>query len=70
MTNEISENFIYFKTTKEIWETAKTMYSNVDNTFAIFKIKRVLHYLRQEETSVTEYFNTFNRYWQQLDVFE
>lgn len=30
----------------------------------------MLHDLCQGETTVTNYFNTLNRYWQQLDVFE
>ena len=46
MTNEIGENFMYYCTTKEIWESAKATYSNVDNTSAIFEIKSILHDLR------------------------
>ena len=29
---EIEEDFMYYKTTKEIWDTAKETYSNNDNT--------------------------------------
>ena len=32
MTNEIGENFMYYRMAKEIWESAKATYSNVDNT--------------------------------------
>ena len=52
MTNEIGENFMYYKTAKDIWDTARETYSNKDNTSAIFKIKGILHDLRKGESSV------------------
>ncbi|KAJ1400269.1 Gag-polypeptide of LTR copia-type [Sesbania bispinosa] len=48
MINEIGENFIYYNTAKEMWDAVKEMYSNVDNTSAIFEIKSLLHDLRQD----------------------
>ena len=70
MTTEIGEDFMYFNTAKEIWDAAQQTYSNVDNSSAIFEIKSMLHDLRQGDSTVTEYFNTLTRYWQQLDVYE
>lgn len=70
MTNEVGENFMYYNTAKEIWDAAKETYSNVDNTSAIFEIKSLLNDLRQGDLTVTEYFNTLTRYWQQLDTYE
>lgn len=70
MTNEIGENFMYYDTAKEIWDAVKETYSNIDNTSAIFEIKSLLHDLQQGEKSVTEFFNTLSRYWQQLDTYE
>nr|KYP76649.1 hypothetical protein KK1_020900 [Cajanus cajan] len=32
MTNEIGENFMYYDTSKEMWDAVKETYSNVDNT--------------------------------------
>ena len=43
---------------------------NSDNTLELFGIESALHDLRQGETTVTQYFNTLMRHWQQLDVFE
>jgi len=70
MTNETGENFMYYKTIKEIWDVVKDTYSNVDNTSKIFGIKNVLHELQQIELSVTDYFNVLTRQWQQLDILE
>lgn len=70
MTNEIGENFLYYDTAKEMWDAVKETYSNVDNTSAVFEIKSILHDLRQGDVSVTEYFNTLSRHWQQLDIYE
>ncbi|KAJ1426515.1 hypothetical protein SESBI_10259 [Sesbania bispinosa] len=68
MTNEIGENFMYYDTAKEMWDAVKETYSNVDNTSAVFEIKSILHDLRQSDFSITEYFNTLSRHWQQLDM--
>src|ERR1044072_1910570 len=70
MTNETRENIMYFETAKEMWNAVEETYSDVDNTSAIFEIKSLLHDLRQGESTVTEYFNTLSRNWQQLDVYE
>ena len=70
MTNETGENFMYYKTAKEIWDSARVAYSNVDNTSEIFEIKNRLHDLHQGESSVTDYFNSLSKNWQQLDILE
>lgn len=70
MTNDIGENFLLYGTAKEIWDAAKETYSNNENTLELFEVESVLHNFRQGELTVTQYFNTLNRYWQQLDLFE
>ena len=70
MTNETDENFMYYKTAKEIWDATQITYSNGDNTSAVFAIKGLLHDLRQGDSTTTEYFNKLSRYWQQLDLLE
>ena len=70
MTNETGENFMYYKTAKEIWDAARETYSNTENTSAVFEIKSILHDLRQGDLSITEYFNLLVRYWQQLDMLD
>ncbi|KAJ1421803.1 Retrotransposon gag domain [Sesbania bispinosa] len=47
-----------------------SMTHETDNTSAIFEIKSLLHDLRQGDSSVTEYYHSLTRYWQQLDIYE
>ena len=70
MSNDIGLDFMYYDTAKEIWDAAKETYSDKENTSELFEIKGILHDLRQGELTVTQYFNTLNRYWQQLDRFD
>ena len=46
MTNEVSENFIFYGIAKEIWVVVRETYAKTDNTAKIFKIKTILHDLR------------------------
>ncbi|XP_073057369.1 uncharacterized protein [Primulina eburnea] len=41
-----------------------------ENTIELFHIESILQDLRQGEQSVTVYFTTLTRYWQQLDLFQ
>ncbi|GAV57857.1 UBN2_3 domain-containing protein, partial [Cephalotus follicularis] len=66
MRNEMGENFMYYQTAEEIWDATRETYSNKDNTFIVFEIKRILHDLRQGEMTITDYFIALTRYWQQL----
>ena len=70
MNLEIGQNFMFYSTAKEIWDSVKETYSDQENTSELFKIKGVLHNLQQGETSVTEYYNVLTRYWHQLDMSE
>ncbi|KAF7811459.1 Retrovirus-related Pol polyprotein from transposon RE1 [Senna tora] len=70
MDLEIGQDFMFFASTAEIWKAAKESYSDVENTAELFEIKGALHDLKQGELSVPQYFNTLNRYWLQLDMFE
>ena len=54
MNNEMGENFMYYKTAKEMWDAVKRSYSNKENTSEIFGLKSVLHDLRQQDLTVTE----------------
>ena len=60
MTKETCEDFMFYKTAKEIWDAAKETYSDNENTSDLFEIKGLLNDLRQGESTVTQYFNTLN----------
>ncbi|RVW64365.1 hypothetical protein CK203_046990 [Vitis vinifera] len=70
MNNNIGENFLLFGTAKDIWDAAKETYSSSENTSEHFQVESALHDFRQGEQSVTQYYNTLTRYWQQLDLLE
>ncbi|KAF7802209.1 Retrovirus-related Pol polyprotein from transposon RE1 [Senna tora] len=70
MDLEIGQDFMFFATAAKIWKATKESYSDVQNTAELFKIKGALHDFKQGELSVPQYFNTLNRYWLQLDMFE
>ncbi|KAF7844141.1 Retrovirus-related Pol polyprotein from transposon RE1 [Senna tora] len=70
MDLEIGQDFMFFASAAEIWKAAKESYSDVENTAELFEIKGALHDHKQGELSVPQYFNTLNRYWLQLDMFE
>ena len=46
MTNEIGENFLLYRTAKEIWDAAKETYSSFEKTSELFGIEAILHDLR------------------------
>ena len=60
MNTEMGENFMYYKTAREMWDAVKRSYSNRENTSEIFRLKGILNDLHQGELSVTEYFNTLS----------
>lgn len=40
MTKKIREDFMYYKMTKRIWDAGKETYSDNDNAFGLFEVKR------------------------------
>lgn len=70
ITPDIGEKFLLCSTAKDIWEAAKDTYSGKDNTAELFEIESLLHYLKQGDSPVTQYFTTLTRYWQQQDLIE
>ena len=70
MNPEISENYLLASSAREIWESAKRTYSVKDNTAAILQVKRALRNLSQRELSVTQYYSSLVRLWQQIDLYD
>ena len=70
MTNEIGENFLLYDTAQDIQEASREAYSHVENTSELFEIESMLDDLRQGKSQVTQYFNSPNKYWLQLDKFD
>lgn len=68
-TNEISENFLLYGTTHQIWDNLKETYSS-KNTSELFSIETILHDFCWGYQFVTDYFNTLSHHWKKVDLFE
>ncbi|CAN1303445.1 hypothetical protein LINPERPRIM_LOCUS25861 [Linum perenne] len=66
----IGENYLLHPTAQAIWEVARTTYSTVDNSSALFEIETQLFHIKQGDRDVTEYFNILGRFWLHLDMYE
>ena len=53
MNNDIEENFLFYVTAKEIWDTTKETYLNNKNRLELFEMESILHDLCQGDLSVT-----------------
>ena len=70
MEKGIGRTYLYFKTTKEIWDTVAKLYSDVGNSTQIFELKSMLKEKKQGDKFVTEYYNELLGLWQELDAFQ
>nr|XP_048329760.1 uncharacterized protein LOC125422377 [Ziziphus jujuba var. spinosa] len=69
MAEEIGANYLCYSTAKELWDNVSQMYSNLENQSQVYELTLQLGDIRQGEDSVTKYFNSLKRIWQDLDLF-
>ncbi|XP_071909660.1 uncharacterized protein [Coffea arabica] len=69
MEEDISSNYMCYSTAQELWENINQMYSDLGNQSRIFELTLKIGDLRQGEDTVTKYFNSLKRIWQDLDLF-
>lgn len=69
MEEDISSNFMCYHTAKELWDNINQMYSNLGNQSQVYELTLKLEEIRQGEDTVTKYFNSLKRLWQDLDLF-
>ncbi|KAI4317392.1 hypothetical protein L6164_025264 [Bauhinia variegata] len=69
MKLEISQNFMFLETSKQIWETAKKTYSKAQDAAVVYELKTRIAYTRQGNLSVTEYYNLLTNLWQEMDLY-
>ena len=70
MEEEISSNYMCYPMAKELWENVVQMYSDFENQSQIFELNIKLGEIRQGDDTVTKYFNSLKRIWQDLDLFD
>ncbi|XP_017981569.1 PREDICTED: uncharacterized protein LOC18592547 [Theobroma cacao] len=69
MKPKIGRTYLFYKTAKEIWDMAHEMYSNLKNSAQCFEVRSALRSTKQGNLSMIEYFNTFTKLWQEMDMF-
>lgn len=69
MEPKIGITNLFYKTTCEIWKAAQEMYFDLENTTQCFQIRSLIQTTRQGTNSVTGYFNTLTKLWQEMDLF-
>lgn len=68
MEPHISRTCLFLRTAKAIWDAVQEHYSDLENASQVFEIKNKLKDIRQESMSITEYYNTLQTLWQELDL--
>ncbi|XP_072071933.1 uncharacterized protein [Arachis hypogaea] len=69
MEEDISSNYMYYTTAKELWDSVKEMYSDLGNKSQIYELTLKVREIQQGGDNVTKYFHTLKRVWQDLDHF-
>jgi len=69
MEEDISSNYMCYPTAQELWDNVSQMYSDLGNQSQVFELTLKLGEIRQGDDSVTKYFNSLKRLWQDLDIF-
>ena len=70
MQPELSKNYMFLSTAKDIWEMVKRTYSKVQDASVVYEIKTKIRSTRQGAMSVTEYYNKMNGFWLELDHYQ
>ena len=69
MDDEIGPNYLCYPTVKDLWDNVSHMYSDLGNQSQVYEIQLKLGEIRQGSETVTRYFNTLKRLWQDLDMY-
>ena len=69
MEPNIGWTYMFHKTAKEIWEAIQEIYSDLENTSQCFEIRSKIRNTRQENLTVTNYYNSLVELWQEIDLF-
>ncbi|XP_030518235.1 uncharacterized protein LOC115731700 [Rhodamnia argentea] len=67
MQPEISKNYMFLPTAKEIWEAVRQSYSKVQDVAVIYELKTKASTTKQGNRSVTEYYNLKRGLWLEID---
>ena len=69
MDDSIAEVYLLYPTAKAIWDAVTLAYSDLTDSSQMFALRNRARTLRQDDLSVTQYFNSLTKLWQELDLF-
>ena len=69
MEAAVVQTYLFFPTAKDLWDAVQETYSDLGNAAQRFEIKTKLKDIKQGSYSVTQYYNTLQNAWQELDLF-
>ena len=69
MDNSIAKIYLLYPIAKAIWDVVTVAYSDLKDSSQMFHLHNRCRLLHQGELSVTQYFNTLTKLWQELDLF-
>ena len=69
MEDHIVEIYLLYSTAQSIWDAVSLAYSDLEDTSQMFYLRSKARNLRQADDSVTTYFNSLKKLWQELDLF-
>ena len=58
-----------YHTAKELWDNVNQLYSDLGNQSQVYRLTLKLGEIHQGEDTVTKYFNSLKRLWQDLDLY-
>ena len=67
MQPEVSKNYMFLSSAKDIWEMVRCTYSMIQDASVIYEIKMKLHSTKQGASSITKYYNKMNGFWLELN---
>ncbi|TXG48854.1 hypothetical protein EZV62_024729 [Acer yangbiense] len=69
MEEDISLNYLGYSNAKDMWDNLNQMYSDLGNQSQVYELQLKLGEIKQGTNTVTKYFATLKRLWQDLDMF-
>ena len=70
MESKIGEIYVLYPTAKSKWDVVSHSYSDLEDSSQNFALHNRVRNLGQEDASVTDYFHSLTRLWQELDLFQ
>ena len=69
MEPKMGRTYLFYETTKEIWDLVQEMFSDLKNSSQCFELRLAIRTTKQGMISVTEYFNILVELWHEMNMF-